>query len=124
MDKKITQKEYFTAIITCLNGGEVNLTTQELVDFCNSRIEQLDKKSTAKKPTKVQIANESLKTTILEILSDLENPATVSEILLDSRIEVGTSNQKVSALLKQMEEQDHTVTREKDKSGRSYFKAA
>ena len=100
MANKKTQKDFYNEIIEVLN--EVGRT--DLVEFCEDRIDKLSRKATSKKPTKTQVANEVLKGVILDILKEQGAPITVSAILTDPRIEVGTSNQKISSLLKQMKE--------------------
>lgn len=113
--EKMTQRDYFNAIVATLNGEETNVSTEDMVTFVKGRIALLDKKSANKKPTKTQVENVALKATILEVLGDMETPVTVSEILVDPRIGQGVTSQKVSALLKQMVEVDHTVEKIVDK---------
>lgn len=118
MANKLTQKDYFNMIIELAkeNGRD------DLVAFAEGRIEKLAKKSTSTKPTKNQVANESIKETLVSILTELDNPSTVSEIMTDPRIEVGTSNQKITSLLTQLvKEQRVTNTKEK---GKSYYAIA
>ena len=113
MANKLTQKDYFNMIIEVAE----NAGRDDLVKFCVDRIDKLNRKSTNKKPTKAQVANETLKATLLEVLADFDTPSTVSAILTDPRIEVGTSNQKVSALLKQLREEGAVIrTEEKGKA--------
>jgi DNA-binding transcriptional regulator GbsR (MarR family) len=118
MANKMTQKDYFNEIIALAkeNGRD------DLVTFCEDRIEKLSKKSASKKPTKTQIANEDIKATLVTILTELDNPSTVSEIMTDSRLESGLSNQKVSSLLKQLRD-DGTVVRIEEK-GKAYYAIA
>jgi DNA replication initiation complex subunit (GINS family) len=118
MANKMTQKDYFNEIIAVVS----EVGRDDLVKFCEDRIDKLNRKSTNKKPTKVQVANETLKATLVEVLSDLDTPSTVSAILTDPRIEVGTSNQKVSALLKQLREEG-AVVRTEDK-GKALYSVA
>ena len=91
-----------------LNFGEANGRT-DLADFARGRIEVLDKKSTNKKPTKTQEANEVLKDTIEDVLSESDKALTVTEILATGKFEALTSPQKISALLKQMIEAGRVV---------------
>ena len=118
MANKKTLKDFYNDIIALAqeNGRD------DLVTFCEDRIEKLSRKSSSKKPTKTQVANESIKTTILDILTDLENPSTVSEIIADGRIESGTSNQKITSLLKQLKD-DGQVIRTEEK-GKAYYSLA
>ena len=116
MANKMTQKDYFNEIIAVVTEAG----RDDLVAFCNDRIEKLNRKATNKKPTKAQMANEVLKDVIVEVLADLDTPSTVSSILTDPRIEVGTSNQKVSALLKQLKDEGR-VDKVTEKGKSLYF---
>lgn len=95
MTNKKTQKDFYNEIIEVLNEVGRN----DLVEFCNDRIEKLSRKSTTKKPTKTQVENESIKDTIIEVLGEIA-PATATMIATDPRVNVST--QKVTALLTQL----------------------
>ena len=112
MANKMTQKDYFNEIIALAteNGRD------DLVKFCEDRIEKLSRKSASKKPTKAQVENEGIKDVILEVLAEV-GVATATAIATDPR--VGVSNQKVTALLRQLKE-DGKVVRSEDK-GKAYF---
>jgi len=96
MEKKMTKVEMFNAI------KEVVANNEEMVAFIEHEIELLQKKSANKKPTKTQEENKSLKNEILSVLSD--EGMTVTEIQKKSEILGEVSNQKVSALLRQLVE--------------------
>ena len=98
MEKKITKVDRFNQLMAL---DEVKANT-DLVAFCEHEIELLQKKSASKKPSKKNEENEVLKTKIVEVLGTFENGATVSEILGASEDFSGMSNQKISALLKQL----------------------
>lgn len=112
MANKKTQKDFFNEIIEVLN----EVGRDDLVAFCNDRIDKLSRKSSSKKPTKVQVENENIKATILEVLGEVA-PATATMIATDPRVNV--SNQKVTALLTQLIKADEVV-KTVDK-GKSYF---
>jgi hypothetical protein len=115
MTNKKTQKDYFNEIIALAqeNGRD------DLVKFCEDRIEKLGRKSTSKKPTKTQVENEGIKDVILGVLGEVA-PATATMIATDPRVNV--SNQKVSALLRQLIESGEVV-KATDK-GKSLFSLA
>lgn len=115
MANKKTLKDYYNDIIALAkeNGRD------DLITFCEDRIDKLSKKSSSTKPTKTQVANESIKETLVTIITELDNPVTVSEILTDARIEVGTSNQKITSLLTQLIKEKR-IDNFKDK-GKSYY---
>lgn len=118
MANKKTLKDYYNDIIVLAKEN----SRDDLVTFCEDRIDKLSKKSTSTKPSKNQIANESIKETLVSILTELDNPSTVSEIMTDPRIEVGTSNQKITSLLIQLVKEQRVVnTKEK---GKSYYAVA
>jgi Fic family protein len=96
MEKKMTKVEMFNAIKEVVAGN------QEMVTFIEHEIELLQKKSTNRKPTKTQEENKSLKNEILSVLTD--EGMTVTEIQKKSEILGEVSNQKVSALLRQLVE--------------------
>ena len=113
MTNKMTIRDYFNEVIELAkaNGRD------DLVDFAESRIAVLDKKSANKKPTKTQEENEVIKAEILNVL-DVEG-ATVTEIQSKSEMLGTLSNQRVSALLRQLIV-DGKVAKTVDKK-KSYF---
>ena len=115
MANKKTQREFFMDAI----GVAMNAGRDDLVEFFEGRIEALNKKTASRKPTKTQEANEALKSSILEVLTD--EGQTVTEVL--TKLNDNTlSNQKVSAVLRQMVEAG-TVVKFTDKK-KSLFKMA
>jgi hypothetical protein len=114
MEKKITKREMFTKI------REVVVDNADMVDFIDHEIALLDKKSTSKKPTKTQEANEGLKTVILSVLTT--DGKTASEVLTASDEFAGLSNQKISSLLNALVK-DGKVVKETD-NRKSVFKLA
>ena len=115
MEKKITKKEMFAQI------REVVTDNADMVAFIDHEIELLSKKSGSKKPTATQIANEGLKATILTVLEGSEG-MTASEVLASSDEFAGLSNQKITALLRQLV-LDGSVTKITD-SKKTLFKLA
>lgn len=118
MANKMTQRDYFNEIIALAKANG----RQDLVDFAEYRIEVLNKKSSNKKPTKTQAENEEYKNAIRSALATVDKGVTVTELQhLDDTL--GTlSNQRVSALLRQMVEIGE-VTKTIDKK-KSYFSLA
>lgn len=78
--------------------------TAEQKSFIEKRIEITRKKNANRtenaKPTKVQIENEGIKTTILSVLTT--EPMPISSIVKANAELAGYSNQKISALLTQL----------------------
>ena len=118
MAQKRTQKEKFGMVISALKGEATEMSTEEMIDFLNERVEALDKKSASKKPTKVQEENEILKAKIVEVLTGAK-PMTVSDILKADEAFADLSNQKVTALARQLVEAG-TIVKTTDKK-KSFF---
>lgn len=118
--EKMTQKQFFNEIIVALNGGESKVSTDDMINFIQGRIAVLDNKTANRKPSKTQVENEKFKETILEVLVD--GGKTATEVLKSSADFDGLSNQKISALLRQLIAEDKVV---KDtEKGKSIFKLA
>ena len=102
MANKITKKEMFTMIKAQVKDNA------EMVAFIDHEIELLDKKASNKKATKTQEANIGIKSTILTVLEGAK-PMTVTE-MQGASAELGElSNQKVSALVRQLVEAGEVV---------------
>ena len=117
--KKITKRDYYNAL---LNIAEVK-ANGEMVKFIEHELELLAKKnSSEKKPTAVQIANEGIKSVILETLAENGKMMTISE-MQKVNAELGEmSNQRITALVRQLMN-DEKVVRVEEKR-KAYFKIA
>lgn len=113
---KVTKREMFE-MIKSVDGVAVN---EDMVAFLDHEIELLDKKARNKKPTKTQEENENIKVEILGVLTN--EGMTVTEIQSKSDVLGGLSNQRVSALLRQLVA-DNAVVKTVDKK-KSYFALA
>lgn len=92
----MTKREMFANIATLLADNT------EVVEFCNHEVELLDSRKSSKRGmTATQKANMEVKAVIADVLAEAEAPMTVTEIITDGRLN-GYTNQKVSALLRQM----------------------
>jgi len=96
MANKITKRD----IINAMLEEEVVLSNEVYKNYLTHELELLDKKSANKKATKTQEENEVLKGRILEVLT--EKGATVSDIQSKDEVLSTLSNQRVSALLRQL----------------------
>lgn len=116
-NKKMTKREMYESLL-----AKYGFTTEEK-DFINHELELLAKKnvnkSGEKKLTAKQKENETFKAEILEIIS--AEAHTVSEILKLGNFPEDMTNQRISALLKQMLTDNKVVRTEKDR--KAYFKA-
>lgn len=112
----MTKKENFATIKGILNENGV----MDFDEFIDHEIELLSRKRTASsKPTKRQVENEVLKGRIAEVLSD--EGQTVTQII-GAIGEDGLTNQRVSALLRQMK--DAGVVNKEMVKGKAMFTIA
>ena len=103
MANKITKKERFEEIITIAE----NLGNEGLKEFALHEIELLENKRNSKTATATQKANEGLKENIVNFLTENKgNKYTVTDLIAQvpefQELEVTLTNQKVSALCKQL----------------------
>lgn len=117
-EKKLIKKDYFNMLREIV----VSMERQDLVDFIDNEIGLLNKKSSRTTLTQTQKENETLKEKIVSTLIELGKYATISEIQEANAELADLSNQKMSALLKQLVD-SKTVDRVVDKK-KAYFKAS
>ena len=112
--KKLTN---VLALEMVLGMAEVQANT-ELVAKLETMKAQFEKKSSSKsgekKPTKTQQENEVLKGYIMEVLTLNKTPMTIAQIQAEDIELKDLTNQKMSALLKQLVDSDQVV-KTKDK---------
>ena len=113
MTKKMTKREMFEQI-----KANHNLTAEE-VKFIDHELELLAKKNSAeKKPTAVQVANEGLKTAILDFMV-VGQKYTITDLMKSVPELADLSNQRVSALVRQLKDADLVVRTEEKR--KAYF---
>ena len=112
MANKITKRE----VIGMMMNEEIVKANPTYVAYLENELALLDKKARNKKATKTQEENVGIKATILEVLATIGS-GTVTDIQ-NGNAELSTlSNQKVSALVRQLVESGKVVkTVEKKKS--------
>ena len=117
--KKVTKRDNFNALLKI----EEVASNEQLVEFINHELELLDKKSASHTTAKTanQKANEEIKKTLIEALAKL-GKSTISELQAGSEEMAEYSNQKLSALLKQLVD-SKAVVRTMDKK-KAYFEVA
>lgn len=96
MANKITKREVINAMLS----EELVKANATYVAYLENELALLDKKAQNKKATKTQTENVGLKATILEVLA--QGSGTVTEIQNRNAELKALSNQKVSALIKQL----------------------
>lgn len=101
--KKITKKEMFAMVMEVVADSNVE-NKAEMLDALAHEIELLEKKSSKSGQSKTQKENEILKAEILEELAEIGKAVTVSDFQAVTRFTPPEfSNQKISALLNQLE---------------------
>lgn len=117
MEKKITKKEMFVKLLAVKEVSE----NKEFVDFIQHEIDLLNKKSSKSGSTKTQKENMEIKAKLLKALAEIGKAVTITEFQKFSEYASQFSNQKISAMFKQLEtagEIEKTVVK-----GKSYFEA-
>lgn len=121
MEKKLTKKDYFEMI------KEVCANRTDIIDFCNHEIELLTRKNSKGGATKTQKENEIVAEMLIKELAKINKPVTITDLMNTSEIvknyvlENGNplSNQKISAIFKQLVE-SKKIVKVTDKK-KSYF---
>ena len=122
--KKVTKKEYFAQL------REIVKDNAELVAFIDREVALLTKKNSGNSQTKVQKENEKLCDILVDELAKIGKPISITDFMTSSEVirnyilENGRplSNQKISALFKQLVESNKLV-RTQDKK-KTYFSIA
>ena len=121
MPNKLTKRDYFKMILEVVEGNE------QLTEFVNHELELLDKKASSKSMTSNQKENEQIKARIVQALVELGRPVTITELQANNGEMAQYSNQKLSALIKQMVRSEDNpngeITRAMDKK-KAYFSIA
>lgn len=106
-EKRITKREMFEQI-----KANYALTDNE-IKFIDHEIELLTKKNSKdRKPTAQQIANENLKANIVAYLTEKAKPQTITEIIKGADECADISNQRISALCRQLIDENKIVRTE------------
>ena len=117
-NKKITKRERFESLL------KIPAVSADpgLVEFIEHELDLLAKKNSAdKKPTAQQVANDGIKQAILDAMEE-NRLYTVTELQKSVPACADLSNQRVSALLRQLKD-DKLITRTEDKR-KAYFSKA
>lgn len=113
--KKPTKRDNYNSLLKIPDVA----SNPKLVEFINHEIELLDKKNSAeKKPTAQQTANDGIKTAILASLEQGKR-YTITDIIKSVPECADLTNQRVSALVRQLRE-DKLLDRVEDKR-KAYF---
>ena len=115
---KITKKDKFAMLLAIKEVAENPM----LVEFINHELDLLAKKNaTDKKPTALQLANQSIQQAILDTMTSTGKRFTITEMIKEIPECADCSNQKISVLVKQLIDAD-LVGRVEEKK-KAYFYA-
>ena len=106
--KKKTKRVAYGELLKLVEGNE------ELTNFINHEIELLNNKKSKSGQTKTQKDNEGYRNLILQVLKDSDKPLTITQIQEANEVLAGHSNQKMSALLKPLVDNE-IIVKTKDK---------
>lgn len=115
---KMTQKN---AIAYVLENCTVPAEVQEKLEAMKAQLEKRSAKSGERKPTKTQVANEGFKEILLANMEP-NRLYTVSELAKEIPFGEELSNQRVSALMRQLKEAGSVVRTEEKR--KAYFSLA
>lgn len=117
-NKKMTKKDFYGEIIRLATENGRN----DIVEFATHEIELLERKNSSAKESKTQIENKGIMETIYNELVRIGKPVTITELQKESEGLADYSNQKLSALLKKLVDDEKTVEKFIDKK-KTFFKA-
>ena len=123
-EKKITKKDNFMEIRKFLVTSELDSNKKEqYLNFIDHEIELLDKKVASKSSSKNTKEQEELMAKIVNALAKIGEPVTISDLQKNDEEMATYSNQKLSAMLKKLVDNEKTVIKTTDKK-KSFFSLA
>lgn len=117
MAKKMTIVEKYEAIIGKVEG----VLSAEEIAFLKERAELHAKKNANRKPTKAQVENEEIKSSIIEGM-EKGKAYTITDLIKSIPAIADLTNQRVSALIRQLKDEGLVVR--KEEKGKAYFTLA
>lgn len=116
--KKLTKRDHFNALLAIPAVAE----NDALKAFVEHELELLAKKNSAeKKPTAVQVANEGIKAAIVESMEP-NKLYTITDIIKSVPECAELTNQRVSALVRQMYDCAEPVIERIEEKRKAYFR--
>ena len=105
VEKKMTKVDMYEAMKAMVQGGETNVTVEEMVAFIDKQIEQVQKKNAYKspnaKPSVAKEKNAAAREVIYGILSAADAPMAAKDFVGMEGLEERTSN-SIAQLLGQL----------------------
>ena len=118
MENKMTKLQVVTMML-----ANAEISANEIFKaYLENEKALLEKKASNKKATKTQTENVSIKATILTVLEDFNKPMTITDIQNANEDLKALSNQKISALVKQLK--DNGLVVKSVEKGKSLFSLA
>ena len=118
MENKMTKLQVVTMML-----ANAEISANEIFKaYLENEKALLEKKASNKKATKTQTENVSIKATILTVLEDFNKPMTITDIQGANEDLKALSNQKISALVKQLK--DNGLVVKSVEKGKSLFSLA
>ena len=124
-EKKITKKDNFMEIRALIVKAEMleDSKKEQYLAFIDHELELLDKKASSKSSSKNTKEQEELMTKIVNALQEIGEPVTISDLQKQNKEMSEYSNQKLSAMLKKLVDNEKTVIKTIDKK-KSFFSLA
>ena len=119
MTEKMTNKKALTFV---LESFELPADVKEKLEKMLVQVEKKNSAKTEGKLTPTQIANEGIKTEILDFLATADRKLTISEMLKEIPACAELTNQRVSALVRQLVTEGKVVRTEEKR--KAYFSIA
>ena len=118
MENKMTKLQIVTMML-----ANAEISANEIFKaYLENEKALLEKKASNKKATKTQTENVSIKATILTVLEDFNKPMAITDIQSANEDLKALSNQKISALVKQLK--DNGLVVKSVEKGKSLFSLA
>lgn len=118
MENKMTKLQVVTMMLA---NAEIS-ANEVFKAYLENEKALLEKKASNKKATKTQTENVGIKATILTVLEDFNKPMTITDIQSANEDLKALSNQKISALVKQLK--DNGLVVKSVEKGKSLFSLA
>ena len=124
-EKKITKKDNFMEIRALIVKAEMleDNKKEQYLTFIDHELKLLDKKASSKSSSKNTEEQKELMTKIVNALQEIGEPVTISDLQKKNEEMATYSNQKLSAMLKKLVDNEKTVIKTVDKK-KSFFSLA
>ena len=124
-EKKITKRDNFMEIRALIVKTEMleDNKKEQYLTFIDHELKLLDKKASSKSSSKNTEEQKELMTKIVNALQEIGEPVTISDLQKQNKEMSEYSNQKLSAMLKKLVDNEKTVIKTIDKK-KSFFSLA